>query len=201
MKRLIIIEDDIALAELIQETINESPDYSCDFIFSEVTNFLNYKGLCDIIILDIVLPGITGLNAIPLILDAHPNAAIVMNSIKDDSESIFKALRLGAVGYIDKQSFELNFKDVFESLENGGAYMTPKIARKVIRFFQKSKIYYEQLTTREKDIVRGILEGLSYQEIADKNQISINTVRTNIKRVYSKLKINSKGELLNLFRS
>jgi DNA-binding NarL/FixJ family response regulator len=200
VKKLIIIEDDLPLAELIQDTINELPDYSCDLIFTEVNSFLNYRGECDIILLDIVLPGITGLDAIPMILDAHPTAGIVMNSIKDDSESIFKALQLGAIGYIDKQSFELNFREVFESLDNGGAYMTPKIARKVIRFFQQSKRLFEQLTTREKDIVNGILKGSSYQEIAENNQISINTVRTNIKRIDTKLQINSKGELLHIFR-
>ena len=77
--------------------------------------------------------------------------------------------------------------------------MTPKIARKIITHFQQPPSHYEQLTSRETDIVNGILDGLSYKLIADRYHISIDTVRTNIKRIYRKLKINSKSELFNLF--
>ena len=121
-----------------------------------------------------------------------------MNSIKDDTESIFKALQLGAIGYIDKQSFEINFKEVFESVANGGAYMTPKIARMLISFINKPRQIIEQLTDREKDIVNGIVDGLSYKLIADRHEIAIDTVRMNVKKVYRKLRINSKSELFKM---
>jgi DNA-binding NarL/FixJ family response regulator len=198
VKNIIIIEDDIHLARLMQESVNEIENMSCKQIFTNPLDFLNNPVEADIYLLDIVMPEMNGIEAIERILKLYPNASIVMNTIKDDSETIFKALQLGASGYIDKQSFEMNFKEVFESIENGGAYMTPKIARQVISFFNQPKNISEQLTEREKDVVNGILDGLSYKLIADRYSIAINTVRMNVKRIYRKLEINSKSELFKM---
>lgn len=199
MKRIAIIEDDKLLAQMMQEAINQTEKYKCDSIFNSATDYLKSGQSYNVVLLDIVLPNMSGLEAIERILDLNPETSIIMNTIKDDPDTIFKALQLGAVGYIDKQSFEMNFPVVFESVEHGGAYMTPKIARKIITYFQQPPSHYEQLTSRETDIVNGILDGLSYKLIADRYHISIDTVRTNIKRIYRKLKINSKSELFNLF--
>jgi len=198
VKNIIIIEDDIHLARLMQESLNEIENMSCKQIFTNPLDFLNNPVEADIYLLDIVMPEMNGIEAIERILKLYPNASIVMNTIKDDSETIFKALQLGASGYIDKQSFEMNFKEVFESIENGGAYMTPKIARQVISFFNQPKNISEQLTEREKDVVNGILDGLSYKLIADRYSIAIDTVRMNVKRIYRKLEINSKSELFKM---
>jgi DNA-binding NarL/FixJ family response regulator len=198
MKNIVIIEDDIHLARLMQESVNEIEDIECKDIFTNPVEFLKNPVEADIYLLDIVMPEMNGIEAIDRILKLFPNAAIIMNTIKDDSETIFKALQLGASGYIDKQSFEMNFKEVFESIENGGAYMTPKIARQVITFFNQPKNISEQLTEREKDIVNGILDGLSYKLIADRYSIAIDTVRMNVKKIYRKLKINSKSELFKI---
>lgn len=199
MTNIAIIEDDRLLAEMMQEEINLTSSYRCDYIFHNAKAYLQSGMNFHMILLDIVLPELSGLDAIGRILEIYPETSIIMNTIKDDSDTIFKALQMGAVGYIDKQSFTNNFPEVFKSVENGGAYMTPKIARKIIGFFQQSKSYFEELTSREMDIVNGILDGLSYKLIADRYSISINTVRTNIKRIYRKLEINSKSELFNLF--
>ena len=198
MKNIIIIEDDIHLARLMQESVNEIENMSCKQIFTNPLDFLNNPVEADIYLLDIVMPEMNGIEAIERILKLYPNASIVMNTIKDDSETIFKALQSGASGYIDKQSFEMNFQEVFESIENGGAYMTPKIARQVISFFNQPKNISEQLTEREKDVVNGILDGLSYKLIADRHSIAIDTVRMNVKRIYRKLEINSKSELFKM---
>lgn len=198
MKQIIIIEDDIHLARLMQENVNEVESMTCKHLFTNPFEFLQNPIEADIYLLDIVMPEMNGIDAIDRILKLYPNSAIVMNTIKDDSETIFKALQLGASGYIDKQSFEMNFKEVFASIENGGAYMTPKIARQVIAFFNQPKNISEQLTEREKDIVNGILDGLSYKLIADRYSISIDTVRMNVKKIYRKLKINSKSELFKI---
>ena len=95
----------------------------------------------------------------------------------------------------------MNFKEVFANIENGGAYMTPKIARMVISYFNNQRGITEKLTNREKDIVNGILDGLSYKMIADRFEIAIDTVRMNIKKVYRKLNINSKSELFKIMGS
>ena len=200
MKQIIIIEDDIHLACLMQENINTNKNLDCQHIFTNPVEFLNNPVEADIYLLDIIMPEMDGLTAIEKIHKLYPNAIIIMNSIKDDTESIFKALQLGAIGYIDKQSFEINFKEVFESVANGGAYMTPKIARMLISFINNPRQIIEQLTEREKDIVNGIVDGLSYKLIADRHEIAIDTVRMNVKKVYRKLSINSKSELFSILR-
>ncbi|MFN5149353.1 MAG: response regulator [Flavobacteriia bacterium] len=198
MKQVIIIEDDIHLAHLMQDSINQSDNLECTRIYTNPIGFLNDPIQADIYLLDIVMPEMDGLTAIDKILKLYPDSNIIMNTIKDDSETIFKALQLGAIGYIDKQSFDSNFKDVFECIENGGAFMTPKIARMVISYINKPKAITKQLTDREKDIVNGIIDGLSYKLIADRYNIALDTVRMNVKSVYRKLKINSKAELFKI---
>jgi DNA-binding NarL/FixJ family response regulator len=198
MKQVIIIEDDIHLAHLMQDSINQSDNLECTRIYTNPIGFLNDPIQADIYLLDIVMPEMDGLTAIDKILKLYPDSNIVMNTIKDDSETIFKALQLGAIGYIDKQSFDSNFKDVFECIENGGAFMTPKIARMVISYINKPKAITNQLTDREKDIVNGIVDGLSYKLIAARHDIALDTVRMNVKSVYRKLKINSKAELFKI---
>lgn len=201
MKEVIIIEDDKHLARIMQESINEIENLQCLSVYSNPISFLNNPKVADIYLLDIIMPEMDGLTAIEKILCMFPNSIIIMNTIRDDSETIFKALQLGALGYIDKQSFEVNFNEVFSSVQDGGAYMTPKIARMVISFFNHNRLIAEQLTDREKDIVNGILDGLSYKLIADKHDLAIDTVRMYIKKVYRKLSINSKSELFKLMRN
>ncbi len=198
MKHIIIIEDDIHLAKLMQENINMIKNLQCASIFTNPIDFLNNPISADIYLLDIVMPEMNGLDAIEKILKLYPESIIIMNTIKDDSQTIFQALQLGASGYIDKQSFEMNFKEVFASVANGGAYMTPKIARMVINYINQPNSITEKLTTRERDIVNGIVDGLSYKLIADRFEISLDTVRMNVKKVYRKLEINSKSELFKM---
>lgn len=200
IKHVIVIEDDEKLATMIRDLINQLDGYYCEFIFNNPVDFLRSNVTADVVLLDIVMPRMSGLEAIPKIHHILPEAAIIINSIKDDSETIFKALQLGAVGYIDKQSFQIDFMEVFNCVLYGGAYMTPRIARKIISFFQKPKGLYQELKEREIAIVNGILEGLSYKMIAARQNISIETVRFHIKTIYRKLKINSKSELFHLFK-
>jgi DNA-binding NarL/FixJ family response regulator len=201
MKHIIIIEDDIHLAKLMQENINTIKNLQCASIFTNPIEFLASPMRADIYLLDIVMPEMNGLDAIEKILKLYPESIIIMNTIKDDSQTIFQALQLGASGYIDKQSFEMNFKEVFASVTNGGAYMTPKIARMVINYINRPNSITEKLTTRERDIVNGIVDGLSYKLIADRFDISLDTVRMNVKKVYRKLKINSKSELFKIMHT
>jgi DNA-binding NarL/FixJ family response regulator len=198
MKQIIIIEDDIHLAKLMQENINTIENLQCQYIFTNPIEFFNNPVEATVYLLDIVIPEMNGLDAIEKILKLFPDSIIIMNTIKDDSETIFKALKLGASGYIDKQSFEMNFKEVFACVENGGAFMTPKIARMVITHINQPRSITEKLTKRERDIVDGIVDGLSYKLIADRHEIAIDTVRMNVKKVYRKLRINSKSELFKM---
>ena len=198
MKQVIIFEDDIHLAKMMQESINKLNEINCLHVFTSTKEFFEKPIEADVYLLDIVLPDISGLDSIEKILKIYPNSKIIMNSILDNPETIFKALQRGAVGYIDKESFQMNFNEVISSVIDGGAYMTPNIARKVVNFFNTRKVLGEKLTNREKDILEGLLDGLSYKLIGDKFGIGINTVRMNITKIYRKLNINSKGELFQL---
>ncbi len=200
MKKVIIIEDNSIIAELIQKQINNQGEYLCERYYLNPVEFLKSNDRSDIILLDIMMPEMSGIDAIDKILAKLPNVSIIINSIKDDSETIFKALQKGAVGYIDKQTFDNSFVDVFKSVENGGAYMTPKIARKVMDFFSGKKKMPDNLTEREVDVANAILEGLSYKMIGDKFGISLDTVRAHVKNIYKKLSINSKSQLFNIFK-
>lgn len=188
------------IAELVQKQINNQGEYFCEKYYLNPVEFLKSEDTCDIILLDIMMPEMSGIDAIDKILAKLPNVSIIINSIKDDSETIFKALQKGAVGYIDKQTFDNSFIDVFKSVENNGAYMTPKIARKVMDFFSGKKKMPDNLTEREVDVANAILEGLSYKMIGDKFGISLDTVRAHVKNIYKKLSINSKSQLFNIFK-
>ena len=195
---VVVIEDDRIISELLKNKINESDDFLVVNTYENPVLFLNDKIKFDIILLDIVMPEMNGLDAIDPILTKYPDALIVMNTIKDDQETIFTALKRGALGFIDKQSFDVNFEEVLQIVANGGAYMTPSIARKVVTNFQEPSSSLEKLSPREKEIANGILKGLSYKLIAMECGISIDTVRIHIKNIYRKLKINSKSQLFNL---
>ena len=201
MKTVIIIEDNTIVAEILQRQINSSDDYLCERYFTNPLEFLRSNENPDIVILDIMMPEMNGVDAIDKILKKCPQASVVMNSEIDDSDTIYHIMQKGAVGFIDKQSFNDDIFKVLKSIENGGAYMTPKVAKKVMEFFSSQKKVMEPLSDREHEIANILLDGLSYKMIAEKMFISIDTVRSHIKNIYKKLNINSKTELFNVFKT
>lgn len=200
MKNVIILEDDFHIAELMKDKINELANYHCDGVFANPVDFFDNPKQASIYLLDIVMPKMNGLDAVKKILELYPDSNIIINSIKEDSDTIFNAIQLGAIGYIDKQSFQMDYQDVFDAIKNDGAYMTPKIARKVMAYFHKKENDLEKLTKREVEITNAILDGLSYKLVANKYSLSIDSVRSHIKNIYRKLNINSKSELFNRFK-
>lgn len=197
MKTIAIIDDDFTLGEILEKRINDSSAFNSLGAFLGPISFLEAQVKVDFILLDITMGEMNGIDAIPLILAKYPNTQIVMNSIIDDTEVILKALQLGAVGYIDKQSTDIDIINGVHTISKGGAYMTPAIARKVVNYFGQRSNLLEDLTNREKEVAKGVLDGLSYKLIADKLHISIDTVRMHIKKIYRKLNINSKSELFH----
>ncbi|UTW64116.1 response regulator transcription factor [bacterium SCSIO 12741] len=196
---LIIVEDDAGIRDTLHRYLERDTDHfelissheSMEMLFQNAPDFTP-----NIVVLDINLPGISGIEGIGEVKKKWPEAEVVIVSALTDSESIFKAICSGASGYIDKEISLSKIKESLLSLKEGGSPITPSIARKVFDYFQPSNHVEEGLTDREKDIVRGIVDGLSYKLIADRLDISIDTVRKYIRRVYRKLEINSKGELI-----
>jgi len=205
MLKIAIVEDEDTLRSSMESILRLSCGYETIYSYSNAESFLSDLNLGvkpDIILLDILLPGMSGIEAIPQIKEMLPNSYIVMSSVLEDSDSIYESLRAGSVGYITKDMFLGDIKDTISIIANGGSIMSPRIARKVVTFFQKNKSSIdEKLSEREQEVVNLITQGYSYKMIAEKCDISINTVREYIKRIYTKLQINSRGQLFALYKT
>lgn len=152
----------------------------------------------DVILSDIGLPGINGIDGIKLISVASPETDVIMLTVFMDSEKIFNALCAGATGYLLKGTPMPEILKAINEIHNGGSYMSPSIARKVVEHFKTpTKRVNADLTERERDVINCLLDGLSYKLIADRLNISIDTVRFRIKSIYKKLHVNSKAEILS----
>jgi DNA-binding NarL/FixJ family response regulator len=205
MIKIAIIEDDQTLRNSMVEILELKNEYKIVLLSSNVESFLasvDKNTEIDILLLDIVLPGMSGIDAIPVILEKMPYVKIVMNTVLEDSDSIYDSLKAGAIGYITKDMFLGDIHDTIFMINSGGSIMSPRIARKVIGFFQKNTFQdNHKLTKKEHEVVVLIVEGYSYKMIAEEKNVSINTVNEYIKRIYNKLQINSKGQLFAIYNS
>lgn len=197
-----IVEDNKKIRDLIQRYLDMQDELECPVAVESVEEMLDYLEEYKkphVILMDIQLPGMSGIKGIELIKEKYPEIDIIMLTIYHDSHKIFNALRAGASGYLLKHTSLPDIKESIIKLMNGGAPMSPQIARKVIHHFQdavpKRNPEYN-LTEREYDIVNGLVDGLSYKMIADRLDISIDTVRAHIRNTYKKLHVNSKAEVI-----
>lgn len=199
---LAIVEDDPIVKESLQSFFGANPQFEVLTIANSVEDFLKMLKadsamLPSIILLDIQLPGMTGIAGIPLIKESLPDVNIIMLTTFEDSEKIFAALCAGACSYLSKQTSLVKIREAVLTVSQGGSYMSPSVARKVAEHFMpKPKSAKSTLTERQLEIVQGIVDGLSYKMIADRLEISIDTVRSHIMNIYRELNINSKGELI-----
>jgi DNA-binding NarL/FixJ family response regulator len=199
MRSVVIIEDNIITAEILKKQVNHSTDYYCDAYYTNPKDYLKSNESPDIIILDIMMPEMNGLDAMEKIFEKNRTVSIVINTSKEDKDTILKAMEKGAVGFIDKNVCNNNLIDVLKCLDNGGAYLPPNIAKKVIDFLCGRNSVLDSLSEREMEIANSMLKGKSYKHTADELFISIDTVRTYVRRIYKKLNVNSRSELFNLF--
>ncbi|GJM34106.1 MAG: DNA-binding response regulator [Saprospiraceae bacterium] len=201
MINLGIVEDETSVRENLTLFLNAQPDMQVVKTAGSVEAFLEEKDPLasdmNMVLLDINLPGMNGLEGIRHIRSLYPKVDVLILSAYDDSDRIFKALCAGAVSYISKRSELFKIKEAISSVHQGGAYMSPSIARKVIsHFVPKPKGPGNLLTSRQEQIVQGLVDGLSYKMIGDKYLISVETVRDHIKKIYKKLEVNSKAEVI-----
>ncbi len=202
-----IIEDEPIMLASVEECFEASRDVEVVLAATSVEDFL--AGLpsgahLTTMLLDIMLPGMTGIAGIPRLLQRFPELDIIMLTNSDDSDNIFKALQAGAVGYISKKRMNPSIiQDAVYTVHRGGSYMSPRIARQVVAFHgqqRKASVSIDpadRLTPRQLDIVQGLVDNLSYREIGERLEISIETVRDHIKNIYRKLRVNSKMEVVH----
>ena len=196
-----IIEDDQEVRQAFCEYIASQDNFICKFADESVESFLNKLdpgNLPDIILMDISLPGMSGISGIKIIKERYPDIDIVMLTVHNDPHKIFQSLCAGASGYLLKTT---PFKEITKSLTElyaGGSPMSPQIARKVIEHFHPDKKQQPKspLTDKENEIVMDLVDGLSYKMIADNQNISIETVRSHIKHIYTKLHVHCKADVI-----
>ena len=198
MIKLILVEDDLSIQKALVMFIHAQPEFELLEAYASAMEFNQNppKQTPDVCILDINLPEISGIELIPTVKCLFPETNILMLSVNNDNESVFKSLQAGADGYLGKETQLDKIKDAILDLNQGGSPITPAIARKVFDYFNAQQQVLEELSERESQVVRGILNGLSYKLVAAELNLSIDTVRKYIKSIYRKLQINSKGELM-----
>ena len=196
-----IVEDDEVIREGIHEYLDSQENLVCIAAKSSVEKFLatlNDETVPDVIIMDIGLPGMSGISGMKLITEKHPEVSIIMFTVYNDSHKIFESLCAGASGYLLKNTSFPEIKLAIETIHGGGSMMSPPIARKVMEHFHTGRKHKVKspLTDKEKEIVQGLVDGLSYKMIAGSASISIETVRSHIKNIYKKLHVHCKAEVI-----
>ncbi|MBF9223102.1 response regulator transcription factor [Hymenobacter ruricola] len=197
---LAIIEDDPSIRQSYMTYLCAQPEFDCVLVAGSVEEFLEMLPSAPrpprLVLSDIGLPGVTGIEGVTLIKRALPKAEVVLITVYADPERLFQALCAGAVGYLLKSTMLRDVKAGLLEVLDGGSPMSPAIARHVVRHFQPAPAQTEVLTARELQLVQAIEEGLSYRLVAERLGITLNTVRTYIRRVYDKLEVTSKAEMV-----
>lgn len=195
-----IIEDDEEIRKAVQDYFSAQNNIICNLAEESVEKFLSglkKDKVPDVILMDIGLPGISGISGLKLIKEKYPEIDVVMFTVYEDSHKIFQSLCAGASGYLLKNSQFEEIKRTIEVVQAGGSSMSPEIARKVIEHFQpKNQTQSSELSPKENEVVLGLVDGLSYKMIADRLEISIDTVRTHIKNIYRKLQVHTKADVI-----
>jgi DNA-binding NarL/FixJ family response regulator len=199
MIRIVIVEDNNALRSSLESLFNRTEGMRCVVCLANLLNVVSEVGAArpDIILMDIGLPNISGIEGVRTVKMNFPEVQVLMFTVFDDDEKIFDAIRAGASGYLLKKTPPAEIVEAVRELYRGGAPMTSSIARRVIHSFQavpSTVVEDYRLTVRENEILYSLVDGLSYKRIADKYCVSISTIRTHICNIYHKLHVNSKAE-------
>lgn len=199
MIKVAIVEDNNALRQSLCNLLNQTEGMKCVVSLNNLLNIVSEinKSKPDIIIMDIGLPHISGIEGVRTVKENFKTIEILMFTVFEDDDKIFEALKAGASGYLLKKSAPEEITEAIRSIYYGGSPMSASIARKVISSFQNTLPRQKEefmLTARENEILNSLVDGLSYKKLADKYFISISTVRTHIRHIYEKLHVNSKAQ-------
>jgi len=201
--RIAIFDDNKNIRESITLLLKTVPGLEVVGSFSHVLDCLEDVRECqpDIVLMDIEMPGMTGIEAVKLIKQELPHVQILMQTVFEDDDRVFDSICAGASGYILKNHLNTRLVESIMELQYGGSPMSPSIARKVLNKLQQIPQHVKQeappdyhLTPREKEVLACIVEGLSYKMIGDRLNISYETVRSHIKKIYEKLHVASLTE-------
>lgn len=198
--RVVIFEDNLLLRESLFQLINGSPGFTCVNAFANCDDIISNikKTNPDVVLMDIQMPGKDGIEGVKIIKKNFPEIKIMMQTVVEDEEKIFASICNGASGYLLKTTTPSRLLLAILEVHEGGAPMTPAIAGKVLEKFRRqsplSSGELNDLSVREKEILKCLVEGMSYKMIASSCKISIDTVRFHIRNIYEKLHVSSKSE-------
>lgn len=197
MFKIGIIEDHDELREGFSILLNTTENFTCDKCFSSLEEGIDNLNNLDLLLLDIGLPGMTGIEGIPIIKEKYPDLKIIMLTVFDDNNNVFRAILSGANGYLLKKTPPKKLLQAIEDAVSGGTPMTPAIATKVITLFKKfvpAQRNDFDLSIREKQVLNLVIDGFDNSTIAEKLFISKETVRNHIRHIYQKLHVHSKSQ-------
>jgi DNA-binding NarL/FixJ family response regulator len=200
MIKVVIFEDNRSLREGLAAMIGGTTGFTCAGAFPNCNNLLKNieQARPDVVLMDIEMPGINGIEAVAMIKEAFPEMKILMETIFDDDEKIFNSICAGAEGYILKHTTPAEIMEAIREIYEGGSPMTPSIANRVLKMVKEKPVSPNKetfdLSAREKEILTCLIKGMSYKMIADTCFISIETVNVHIKNIYKKLQVHSKSE-------
>ena len=199
-----IVEDNDQLRGTLARVLNRAEGFRClgDYSSAEAALEALPKEPPDVVLMDINLPGMNGVECVRRLKQLAPATQVIMLTVYEDTENIFNALAAGASGYLLKRTTGAELLEAIRDVQKGGSPMTTHIARKVVQSFQKpaaSSEPTEELTPREKDVLDCLAQGFLYKEIADKLGIAYETVHTHIRRIYEKLQVRTRTEAVAKF--
>ncbi len=199
-----IFEDNYLLRDGYFQLINGTPGFSCVGAFDSAAELVFKLRRCqpDVVVMDIDMPGINGIEAVKIIKEHFPSIHVMMQTVFEDEDKIFHAIQAGAEGYILKKTPPAKMLDAIAEVNEGGAPMTPSVASKTLKLFRSAigpspGTDDRNLTERQKEILECIVHGMSYKLIAEKLFVSVDTVRYHVKNIYQILHVHTRFEFLN----
>ncbi|WP_035601524.1 response regulator transcription factor [Haloferula sp. BvORR071] len=202
-----IVEDNAALGNGLRKIVESAPDCRCVGVWTSAEDALKKIDAFrpHVVLMDINLPGMSGIEATARVKQHLPEVQVIMVTVYRDHDKIFAALKAGASGYLLKRSTPADVRDAIRDVRSGGAPMSAEIARRVVEAFHqpiKTEPAADEvkLSKRETEILELLCEGLANKEIADRLDISVETVRVHLKHVYEKLHVRSRTEAAMKFR-
>lgn len=199
--RLAIIEDDPEVRQLLQQYLCRQEEFACVIVADSAEAFLRELAVAlppQAILLDLGLPGMSGLDLLPLLRHKLPDTEIVIQTAFEDPDRIYQALCGGASGYVLKNTQLPQIKAALLEVMRGGAFFSRSVARRVLQHFKPNTATRPTLLSeREHTVLQGIVDGLGDKQIAARLDLAVATVRTHVRNIYRKLQVNSRSELLS----
>ncbi len=211
MIKLAIVDDNTFLQKAIQEKLDFFDDIEIKFKANngqDLLEKLEKNRNLDLILMDIEMPNMNGIEATEIVKNKYPQIKIIMLTVFDNDENIFKSIKAGADGYLLKEVNPQELNNAIIETLNGGAIMTPSIALKTLKLFRNPELFEDipnkedyNLTTREIEVLEQLSKGLKYNAIADNLFLSAGTIRKHVENIYTKLQVHNKMEAIQKAKS